>query len=123
MKLQINYLRVIPISNGLVQSLYEKREHLGTIEVEELRTLLIEKFKKRLLPFEERSSIFLTTILDLRFKKEGFRSHFKAEQAVSLLEKTISCLPHTNKEPILTTEHPEPLKPKSLLLNFVKKKY
>jgi len=57
--------------------------------------------KKRLFPFEERSSTRLATNLDPRFKKEGFRSHFNAEQAVSLLEKTISSLPHTNKEPIL----------------------
>jgi len=111
---------VIPISNGLVQSLYEKREQLRTKEGEELCALLIEKCKKRLFPFEERSSPRLATILDPRFKKEGFRSHFNAEQAVSILEKNISS-PHTNKEPILTNEPPEPPKPKSSLLNFVKK--
>lgn len=108
---QVTVSSIIPISNGLVQNLDEKCDKLSTVEGNELCKLFIEKC-------EERSSTRLATILDTRFKMEGFRSQFNAEQAVNLLENTITSLPLANKDLNIIPEPPEP--PKSSLLKFVK---
>jgi len=51
---------------------------------------VLESVKKRLFPFEERTIPRLSTLLDLRMKKEAFRSTDNAEAAISLLKSEMA---------------------------------
>lgn len=66
--------------------------------------MLIESVKKRLFPYEARSVTKLATLLDPRFKKEGFRSPDNACAGVALLEQDMYGILRRRQETEKTTE-------------------
>ncbi|XP_075165097.1 E3 SUMO-protein ligase ZBED1-like [Haematobia irritans] len=81
---------IIPLTYGLFQGLEEHKTKMKTAEGLQTCLFLIERVKKRLFPYEERTVTRLGTLLDPRFKKEGFRSIFNSEQAAKSLENEIT---------------------------------
>lgn len=82
---------IIPLSFGL----YRYLNSLNDLTTEEGRSLcegLIGSIRKRLFPYENMSVAKISTLLDPRFKKEGFRSPVNAENASSLLDKEMSVI-------------------------------
>jgi len=57
-----------------------------TSEGKSVRQTLLESIKTRLFPYETRSVPKLATILDPRFKKDGFRTPSNADEAIRQLE-------------------------------------
>ncbi|KAG5868424.1 hypothetical protein JTB14_029040 [Gonioctena quinquepunctata] len=76
---------VIPLTFGIYNSL-----NLPELQTEEGKTFcnnILQSVRTRLFPYETRSVARLGTILDPRFKKEGFRSAENAAYAATLLEQ------------------------------------
>ncbi|CAH1106561.1 unnamed protein product [Psylliodes chrysocephalus] len=76
---------IIPLTFGIFTYLTKKLLDLTTEDVRKLCLNLLESVKTRLFLYETRSVTRLATILDPRFKKEGFRSSDNANEASSLL--------------------------------------
>lgn len=83
---------IIPLTCGIFQSLEELQSKMKTSEGLQACLFLIERIKKRLFPYEDRTAARLGTLLDPRFKKEGFRSVSNAEQAAKTLENEIAVI-------------------------------
>ncbi|XP_070133181.1 zinc finger BED domain-containing protein 4-like [Drosophila bipectinata] len=123
----------VPLTNGLVEGLNDQFGRLKTVNGQQACRFLQDKARIRIFPFEERSTARLATIMDPRYKKEGFRSPFNAEQAAVLLERSLSTNmiaggdaeegdpQETAVEPPVTPNAAEPL-PKFLFSNIEKKK-
>ncbi|XP_073835857.1 E3 SUMO-protein ligase ZBED1-like [Musca autumnalis] len=94
---------IIPLTFGLFQSLEELKCKLCTSDGLEACLFLIERIKKRLFPYEERTASRLGTLLDPRFKKEGFRSIYNADQAAKSLENEIAGMGKSNKTSLATS--------------------
>lgn len=96
---------------------------MKTSEVLQACLFLIERIKKRLFPYEDRTATRLGTLLDPWFKKEGFRSVFNADQASKVLENEMAaiCKGHSSTVEPSTSQsmNNEPQQP---LLNFMKSK-
>nr|XP_043069901.1 zinc finger BED domain-containing protein 4-like [Drosophila bipectinata] len=124
---------IVPLTNGLVEGLNDQFGRLKTVDGQQACRFLQDRARIRLFPFEERSTARLATIMDPRFKKEGFRSPFNAEQAAVLLERSLSTntiagadaeegdSQETAVEPPVTPNAAEPLL-KFLSSNIEKKK-
>ncbi|XP_019895134.2 E3 SUMO-protein ligase ZBED1-like isoform X1 [Musca domestica] len=114
---------IIPLTCGLFQSLQELKGKMKTPEGLQACLFLIERIKKRLFPYEDRTATRLGTLLDPRFKKEGFRSVFNADQASKVLENEMAaiCKGHSSTVEPSTSQsmNNEPQQP---LLNFMKSK-
>ncbi|XP_050338890.1 E3 SUMO-protein ligase ZBED1-like isoform X2 [Bactrocera neohumeralis] len=80
---------VIPIAWGLHSTLMKLQSKLKTFVGSEAQLYLCDKIKQRLFPYESRSATRLATLLDPRFKKEGFQSGQNAAQASMLLENEL----------------------------------
>lgn len=83
---------IIPITFGIYNHL---NDHVLKITSEEGKIFclsLIESVKKRLFIYETRTVPRISTILDSRFKKEGFRLQENANQAIVFLEQEMNIL-------------------------------
>ena len=86
---------IVPITFGIynnLNSLVPKSEE-GIL----LRSGLLTSIKKRLFPYETRSIPRIATIIDPRFKKEGFHVNENANQAALFLEKEMHALMKKNE--------------------------
>ncbi|XP_036340136.1 zinc finger BED domain-containing protein 1-like [Rhagoletis pomonella] len=81
---------IIPIICILFQTLNETHNKLKTNEGLAIFNILIERLQIRLVPYENRTTPKMSTLLDPRFKKEEFRNHIIAEQAALALENELS---------------------------------
>jgi len=76
---------------------------------------LTNQLRSRLYPYESRTATRMTTILDPRFKKEGFYNPMNAEQAVAALENDLTFVfkdvqnQCPNEEPAAEKTHPSDL--------------
>lgn len=93
----------IPITCGLMHNLDKIKNNLTTTEGLEAYTCLIDGIKNRMSKYEERSLPRIATLLDPRFKKQGYRSPFNAVQGEKLLENELASLDS------LDSDQPEPL--------------
>lgn len=78
---------IIPITFGIYNVLTNSLSEMKTQEGKTLCSSLIESVKKRLFPYEQPTVTKVATLLDPRFKKEGFRINENAENAATLLEQ------------------------------------
>ncbi|XP_017477134.1 PREDICTED: zinc finger BED domain-containing protein 1-like [Rhagoletis zephyria] len=109
---------IIPIVYGLYQRMYEIKCQIETIEAITLCENLIEGLRKRMFQYETRTAPRLGSLLDPRFKREGFISSSNAEQATIRLDNEVMSLLE-NEPPSSTNNAP----PKSVsLFAFIEKK-
>lgn len=83
---------VIPTVFGLIGKLERLTKIMKSELGGEICSLLIDRLKCRLLPYINRTMARMATIIDPRFKKEGFLSQNVAQQAASALESEIAFL-------------------------------
>lgn len=117
---------IIPLIYGIVESLNEYKVKMRTNEGFRVCMFLSERIKKRLFPYEERTATRLGTLLDPRFKKEGFQFATNAEKASHLLQNEIGSIPkivplHNDvEEPSTSKSTHQNTQPQ--LFNFIKNK-
>nr|XP_041631404.1 uncharacterized protein LOC121502268 [Drosophila kikkawai] len=76
----------------------------------EICHFLQTRLRERLAPYEARTGTRLATMLDPRYKKEGFREQSNAEHAAKLLETEVACvLRNVQKSSILPTYEEPPV--------------
>ena len=116
---------VIPIVCGLLHNLENLRAKLVTDLGIQACTILIKSTKERLVPYETSLNTRIATLLDPRFKKDGFLSEFNVTEAEKILENKLFEInslsePHPSSSscsaPISTTTLQQPL------FEFLKKK-
>ncbi|XP_053968597.1 E3 SUMO-protein ligase ZBED1-like [Anastrepha ludens] len=111
---------IIPLVSGLLHNLSEIKDRLETDDGRNVCNLLMEGIRQRLLPYEKRTVTRLSTLLDPRFKKEGFFSNTNSIEAENFLENELSPLYKENHPPNISSL-PTPLCDKTPLLNFLEK--
>lgn len=81
---------LIPITNGLYNEVVNMRETLESQESKIFCDNILDSIKKRLFPYETRTVAKIATMLDPRFKKEGFKCIDNANHTSQLLENEMS---------------------------------
>lgn len=81
---------VIPIINGIHKTLQDKIRELQTDEGKEICLKLLHSVQKRLFPYEKRTAVQMATLLDPRFKHDGFRSEENIKSASHFLEQEMN---------------------------------
>ncbi|XP_053969981.1 E3 SUMO-protein ligase ZBED1-like [Anastrepha ludens] len=97
---------VIPVTCGLLNNLENSTKNLLTEVGLKVNEFLIDCVIKKLYKYEDRTVTSISTLLDPRFKKQGFRSQYNAKNAEKLL---IEELIHLSKSSALTSEPPTPI--------------
>lgn len=83
---------------------------------------LVDSIKKRLYPYEGRSITKLATILDPRFKKEGFQNPENAVNAAAILEQEMCSIVQKKAEPAAVPSTSEKSSRNISLLGFLKQR-
>lgn len=83
---------IIPITFGIYRQLSFMKDKLETPEGSAFCNIILNSVVSRLFPYEGRSTTRLSTLVDPRFKKEGFRIAENANQAAILLESEITMI-------------------------------
>ncbi|XP_058983790.1 E3 SUMO-protein ligase ZBED1-like [Musca domestica] len=96
---------VVPLTCGLFKSLDELKSAMKTSEGHQACIFLLERIKKRLFPYEERTVTRLGTLLDPRFKKEGFLFPSNADGGTQFLQNVLSGM---NKNNTMEQDNLEP---------------
>ncbi|KAH8289491.1 hypothetical protein KR054_006101, partial [Drosophila jambulina] len=115
---------IIPISADLHHRLCNMIQSFKTLDGVETCNYILQQINTRLFPYEHRTVSKIATILDPRFKKEGFRSSFSADSAVENLQNEI-CSHPTNLNVYSDSENDPPThesKEKSHFFAFMKNK-
>ncbi|XP_039229244.1 E3 SUMO-protein ligase ZBED1-like [Drosophila yakuba] len=108
---------VIPVACGILHNLSALKSKLQTKVVCDD---LLQGVNKRLVPYESHTVTRMTTILDPRFKKEGFWNPFNSSQAVKSLEEELSHIyAQTKSSTSLNPPTPEPTAESNLLFSFL----
>ncbi|KAL7723295.1 hypothetical protein ACLKA6_019633 [Drosophila palustris] len=81
---------IIPTTLGLMIKLDSALPGMKTTVGVEICNFLQTRLRARLAPYETRTGTRLATMLDPRFKKEGFREQSNAEQAAKILETEVA---------------------------------
>lgn len=81
---------IIPIIQGIYRTLSTKRPQLETDEGKEICTRLLDSIQKRFFPYEKRTAAQMGTLLDPRFKQDGFRSDENIKSASHFLEQEMN---------------------------------
>ncbi|KAH8367502.1 hypothetical protein KR084_011566, partial [Drosophila pseudotakahashii] len=115
---------LIPIICGLHTELLEPLSPLKTSEGKIVCNFLLEKIESRLSKYETLTATRISTILDPKFKMDGFRSSSNAQSAVSLIETRLVALENSGPKqlpaaPILPEGDSSPTDP---LFKFLKSK-
>ncbi|XP_053967593.1 zinc finger BED domain-containing protein 4-like [Anastrepha ludens] len=71
---------IIPLAYGLYRQIGNFSSQLATAVGKSMKDVMLESIKKRLSIYELRTVTRMATILDPRFKKDGFQSNANAEQ-------------------------------------------
>ncbi|XP_041451349.1 zinc finger BED domain-containing protein 4-like [Drosophila obscura] len=111
---------IIPTTLGLLIKLDNLKPKTKTIVGAETCSFLTTKLKSRLSPYETRTVTRMATILDPRFKKEGFHNPANADQAVIALENHLASF--INVQNLCTTEEPPTNTKNTDLYSFVAEK-
>lgn len=98
---------IIPLSSDLHHRLSNMLKLFKTIDGVETCKYILQQINTRLFPYEQRTAPKIATILDPRFKKEGFRSTVSADSAVEMLQNKISAL-STNLNPCSDSNNDPP---------------
>lgn len=94
--------------------------NLNTEEGKQLFLKLTQSVRQRLFSYETRSVTRISTLLDPRFKKEGFRNPDNAVQATNYLEQEMGqLLKGSEKEQNPEQDSPKSTSPKNRLLSFI----
>ncbi|XP_058985453.1 E3 SUMO-protein ligase ZBED1-like [Musca domestica] len=96
---------VVPLTCGIFKSLDELKSTMKTSEGHQACIFLLERIKKRLFPYEERTVTRLGTVLDPRFKKEGFLFPSNADGGTQFLQNVLSGM---NKNNTMEQDNLEP---------------
>ncbi|XP_053966175.1 E3 SUMO-protein ligase ZBED1-like [Anastrepha ludens] len=80
---------IIPLTYGLYRKILSLSPQLQTQEGETMKNILLESISKRLSTYEERIVTRIATIIDPRFKRDGFQQIVNAEEAEKLLENEL----------------------------------
>lgn len=80
---------IIPMAYGLYRKVENLLPQLQTLQGKNMQNSLLESIKKRLSIYELRSVTRMATILDPRFKKNGFQYNSNAEQASAMFENEL----------------------------------
>ncbi|CAH1107939.1 unnamed protein product [Psylliodes chrysocephalus] len=89
---------IMSLSFGIYNYLYTLQNKLATEEGKIFRLNLMQSVKQRLFPYKTRLILKISTILDPRFKTEGFRNVENTDSALKLLDNEISFFINKNKE-------------------------
>jgi len=101
---------IIPTTLGPMIKLDSALSGMKTTVGVEICNFLQTRLRARLAPYETRTGTRLATMLDPRFKKEGFRERSNAEQAAKILEtEDASVLQNVQKSNILSTYEEPPI--------------
>ncbi|XP_054745524.1 E3 SUMO-protein ligase ZBED1-like [Anastrepha obliqua] len=94
---------IIPVVCGLLDTIESLKPKVQSEEGSEMLLNLIDSSKRRLLGYEKRTVTRLSTLLDPRFKKEGFLFSHNVSESVKALETELT---QYNKNPALYTSEP-----------------
>lgn len=86
---------VIPVAYGFLHNLTALKTNLQTKVGRDVCDDILQGVNKRLVPYGNRTVTRMTTILDPRFKKEGFWNPFNSFQGVKSFEDELS---HNNAQ-------------------------
>nr|XP_017025172.1 E3 SUMO-protein ligase ZBED1-like [Drosophila kikkawai] len=98
----------IPIACGLMHTLDSVKSELKSSEGLAACKFLMDNIITRLSKYEERSITRIATLIDPRFKKQGFRSPFNSGQAEKLLENEMTLLKNLSHDSVLHAVEPPP---------------
>ncbi|XP_041451678.1 uncharacterized protein LOC121405135 [Drosophila obscura] len=113
---------VIPLTCEIQQKLNNLKSKLKTVEVLSALKFLCTRLNTRFLHYETRTVAQIATIIDPRFKKEGFLTITNADQAATALEKEIDNFLSKTPQELQTLSEPPPNPTFSFLQNKVKVK-
>ncbi|XP_030760921.1 zinc finger BED domain-containing protein 1-like [Sitophilus oryzae] len=89
---------VIPIVQGIHNTLEKKFSEMQTDEGRQICLKLQESVRKRLFLFEKRTIPQMGTLLDPRFKQDGFRNDDNIKSALHFMEQEMSYVEKNEKE-------------------------
>jgi len=115
---------IIPLSADLHHRVSGMLKSFKTLDGVETCNYILQQINTRLFPYEHRTVCKVATILDPRFKKEGFRSIVSADSAVEILQNEISTL-SANLNPCFDSENDPPTyesQEKTPFFSFMKSK-
>ncbi|XP_036320313.1 zinc finger BED domain-containing protein 1-like [Rhagoletis pomonella] len=110
------------MSFGIFEKLNTMQGSLTTSEASALCSILVASVRKRLAPYELRIITRMGTILDPRFKKEGFHSTTNANEASKNLEQEIAALIEKDQRNDKFTEVQKNRQDESSFFDFVEKR-
>lgn len=113
-----NYVSlVIPLAHGLFRKVHNLSSQLQTSVGERMKNTILKSITKRLSTYEQRTVTRVATILDPRFKKDGFQLNTNAEKAAIFLQHELMNL--TNREPSINLDLESNTKTQDSLLDFL----
>ncbi|XP_037731458.1 uncharacterized protein LOC119562366 [Drosophila subpulchrella] len=111
---------VIPVVCGILHNLTGMKTKLQTKVGQGVCDDILQGVNKRLVPYENRTVTRMTTILDPRFKKEGFWNPFNFSQGVKSLEDDLSLINAPTKSSAFSSPPtPESTAESNLLFSFL----
>jgi len=98
---------IIPLTLGIYMKILDIEKSLITTEAKIVCQTLILSIKDRLFLYETRSIPRLATVINPRFKKEGFRSINNAEETIKFLESEMNTFSSRSATSINSDEEKE----------------
>ncbi|XP_053967993.1 uncharacterized protein LOC128869472 [Anastrepha ludens] len=84
---------IIPMAYGLFRKIDSVSPLLQTLQGKTMTKILMESIKKRLSIYEQRTVCMMATLLDPRFKKNGFQHSSNAELGATFFENELAKYP------------------------------
>ncbi|XP_052855779.1 LOW QUALITY PROTEIN: E3 SUMO-protein ligase ZBED1-like [Drosophila gunungcola] len=110
---------VIPVICGILHNLNSTKTKLQTKVGRDVCDDILQGVNTRLVPYENRTVTRMTTILDPRFKKEGFWNPFNSSQGVKSLEDELSRINAQSKASTSSPPTPESTAESNTLFSFL----
>ncbi|XP_030245001.1 zinc finger BED domain-containing protein 4-like [Drosophila navojoa] len=113
-----NYVSlVIPVAYGLFLKVQDLSSQLQTSVGERMKYTILKSITKRLSTYEQRTVTRMATILDPRFKKNGFQLNTNAEKATIFLQHELANF--TNRDTPINLNWESNRKTEDSLLDFL----